>query len=275
MKICPDISLRKPTRDGEVKPSINQHFAMADLQYSLRSVHTGSIVARDDKALVHTDVEIVQRPSKSWVKVQYSDHDWEKDSSRTLSVTTYQFVSVDKTVGEEKVNSILGNVAVSKTRVHGNGASLVKIHYSEASTVFRHMNELLFIMSLDKYKSHFLKNDNFVSEILVTVDGGGDERPRNKLTQFCTSVLRFILNLDKMKTLSLAEGASKFHSVERLHTAENRALSQDGPISSRCVHADEREQGIWNLKKIHGKHELCSRGSNTSSSESALLKRYN
>ena len=28
----PDISLRKPTRDGEVKPSINQHFAMADLE---------------------------------------------------------------------------------------------------------------------------------------------------------------------------------------------------------------------------------------------------
>ena len=47
----PDISLRKPTRDREVKPSINQHFAMADLQYSLRSAHNGSNVARDDKAL--------------------------------------------------------------------------------------------------------------------------------------------------------------------------------------------------------------------------------
>lgn len=53
-----------------------------------------------------------------------------------------------------------------------------------------------------------------------------------------------------MKTLSLAEGASKVHSVERLHTAENRALSQDGPISSRCVHTDEREQGIWSSKKF-------------------------
>lgn len=154
---------------------------------------------------------------------------------------------------------------MSKTKVHGSGASLVKIHFSEVSTFFRHMNELLFIMSLDKYKSHFLKNDNFVSEILVTVNGGGDERPRNKLTQFCTSVLRFILNLDKMKTLSLAEVASKVHSVERLHTAENRALSQDGPISSRDLE----------FKEIHEKHEFCSRGSNKSSSESALLKRYN
>ena len=139
---------------------------------------------------------------------------------------------------------------MSKTRVHGSRASLVKIHFSEVSTVFRHMNELLFIMSLDKYNCHFLKNGNFVSEILVTVNGGGDERPRNKLTQFCTSVLRFILNLDKMKTLSLAEGASNVHSVERLHTAENRALSHDGPISSRCVHTDEREQGIWSSKKF-------------------------
>ena len=121
--------------------------------------------------------------------------------------------------------------------------------FSEASIVFRHLNELLFIMSLDKYKCHFLKNDNFVSEILVTVHGGGNKRPRNKLTQFCSSVLRFILNLDKMETLSLAEGASKVHSVERLHIAENRALSQDGPISSRCLHT-EREQGIWSSKKF-------------------------
>ena len=53
-----------------------------------------------------------------------------------------------------------------------------------------------------------------------------------------------------MKTLSLAEGASKVHSVERLHTTENRALSHDGPISLRCVHTDERKQGIWSSKKF-------------------------
>ena len=246
----PDVSLKRPTRDGDAKPSINQHFAMADLQYSLRSMDGGCILARDDKALVHTDVEVVQRPSKSWVKVQYSDHDWEKDSTRTLAVTTYQFVSVDTIYEEEQLQSVIAGVSVSKTRIRGNGVSLVKIHFLEATTAFRHMNELLYLMSLDKYQKYFLQNSKFVPEMLVTVDKGGDERPRNKITQFCVSILRFILDLDKLKCQSLAEGSSKFHSVERLHTAENRALSQDGPISSRVIHADETNIGVWNSTKF-------------------------
>jgi hypothetical protein len=34
-------------------------------------------VERDNKTLVHTDVEVVQRPSKSWMKIgiAYSDYD--------------------------------------------------------------------------------------------------------------------------------------------------------------------------------------------------------
>ena len=67
--INPNISLRKATRDISKHPSINQHYAMADLQYSLREMDSNfCILARDDKALVHTDVEVVQRPSKSWVE---------------------------------------------------------------------------------------------------------------------------------------------------------------------------------------------------------------
>lgn len=250
--INPDISLNRATRDAVQKTaSINHHFAMADLQYSLRSMENECIIARDDKALVHTDVEVVQRPSTSWVRVQYADHDWEKDSKRTLSITTYQFVHVAKIDEEEHLQSIIGSVGVSKTRLRGNGASLVKVHFYESSTAFRHMNELLFIMSLDEYQHHFLSNDSkFVSQILVTVDGGGDERPRNKITQLCCSILRLLLNLDKFKCQSLAEGSSKYHSVERLHTAENRALSQQGTISSKNAHSDETDLGIWNTEKF-------------------------
>ncbi|KAL3853769.1 hypothetical protein ACJMK2_017282, partial [Sinanodonta woodiana] len=55
-------------------------------------------------------------------------------------------------------------------------------------------------MSLDQYTNHFFNNGSFVSQLLVTVDGGGDELQ------------------------SLAEGDSKYHSVERLHTAENNKI---------------------------------------------------
>lgn len=94
------------------------------------------------------------------------------------------------------------------------------------------MNELLYLMSKDEYKENFLNADgNFISQLFVTVDGGGDERLRNKLTQFCAVILRLILGLDKYKIHSLAERSSKYHSVERLHTAENRAVSYEGSIS--------------------------------------------
>ncbi|CAG2219595.1 unnamed protein product [Mytilus edulis] len=102
------------------------------------------------------------------------------------------------------------------------------------------MNELLYLMSKDEYKENFLNADgNFISQLFVTVDGGGDERLRNKLTQFCAVILRLILDLDKYKIHSLAERSSKYHSVERLHTAENRTLSYEGSISSRHIHKNE------------------------------------
>lgn len=66
--------------------SINYHYALTDMNYSLEIAigNSAVIISRDDKSLVHYDVEVVQRPSKSWEKITYSDHDWEKDNQRSL-----------------------------------------------------------------------------------------------------------------------------------------------------------------------------------------------
>lgn len=63
----PGISLKKPTRDGNNNVSINDHYAQADVNYSVEDTlsNNGKVIARDDKALVHYDVEVVQRSSKS------------------------------------------------------------------------------------------------------------------------------------------------------------------------------------------------------------------
>ena len=114
------------------------------------------------------------------------------------------------------------------------------------------MNELLYIMSLPEYAHKFKdRSGNFVSQILLTVDGGGDERPRNKSTKFCTTLLRYILNLDRLKVISYAEHDSKMHSVERVHSAENRGLSQSGAISSHSVHCKEDDEfGHQDMRKF-------------------------
>ena len=256
----PGISLHKPTRDGFSKElSVNDHFAQADVNFSIEQAleNEAVIIARDDKALVHCDVEVVQRPSKSWRKISYADHDWQKDTQRSLQITTYQFVKLK----EKKMDVdciILDDTPVCQTNLTGPGLSLVKEHFNEGSTVFRHLNELLFVMSEEKFKTHFTKTDGrFISQVLLTVDGGPDERPRNKTTQFACTLLKQLLNLDKVKTISYAEGSSKRHSVER-YVVEGKALSQKGTVSSKGIHAEEIDEcGLFDAKKFDENMEFA------------------
>ncbi|XP_021376553.1 uncharacterized protein LOC110465207 [Mizuhopecten yessoensis] len=256
-----DISLHKSTRDANVHVSINSHFATADVQYFLSyfDLQCMSTIARDNKAKVHCDVEVIQRPSKSWVKVRYSDHDWQKNSDRTLVPTTYQLVSMTDLSKEENVLCELDGIPMVKTRVTGPGLSIIKSSLFEQESCFRHMNELLFVLSLEEFKYHFMRDGEFVSQLLITVDGGGDERPRNKQTHFNTGILRWLLDMDKVKTISFAEGDSKLHSVERVHLAENRALSQNGVISSYNIHSDETDEyGFKDLGKMKENMEAAA-----------------
>lgn len=176
--------------------------------------------------LVHCDVEVVQRPSKSWQKVSYSDHDWNKDTQRSLQITTDQFVKLKEFSSPEETLVGLGGLPIYQSRLQGGGLSVVKIHFTEHSTIFRHLNELLYLVSLTQFKPFFLDTDSnrLVPNFLLTVDGGTDERPRNKGTQIAVTLLRRLLNLQKVKTISYAEDSSKRHSVERYHFAEGRLL---------------------------------------------------
>ena len=252
-KVNPGISLKKSTRDGSQEMSINDHYAQADVNYSIEAVLLahGKVLARDDKSLVHCDVEVVQRPSKSWKKVVYSDHDWEKDTKRSLQITTYQFVKVKNSLSDDKNYAYdLCSIPICQSRITGGGMSVVKLHFFEPSTVFRHVNELMFLMTLQENITFFKNETQIIPQLLLTVDGGPDERPRNKLTMFATVLLRKLLNIDKVKVISYAEGSSKRHSVERLHFAEGRSLSQGGTIASKSVHSDEKEDGLFSTEKF-------------------------
>jgi len=48
----------------------NSHFAVANVNYTLEAMHERKAagIARDNKALVYIDIEVVHRPSKSWSK---------------------------------------------------------------------------------------------------------------------------------------------------------------------------------------------------------------
>ena len=248
------LSIKRSTRDVVKNPSINSHYATCDVQYSYNAAFTNrgnetAVVARDDKAKVHLDSEVVDRPSKSWQRVRYSDHHFSKDSRRTVTITTYQFVS-RKEMHDQVLISAIDDIPVTRTRVTGPGLCLVKATHFEAETIFRHMNELLAVMC--ENPEHFKNEDGMLkANLLLTVDGGGDERPRNKMTKFCVTLLRWLLQRDRIKVQSYAEHDSKLHSVERIHSQENRALSQGGEISSYSVHSNENDEiGQHSLDKM-------------------------
>lgn len=70
-------------------------------------------------------------------------------------------------------------------------------------------------------------------------------------------LLRLLMNLDKVKVISYAEGSSKRHSVEIYHVTEGRALSQEGVLSLHSIHESESESGIHSEQKFRENMEAA------------------
>ncbi len=240
--VNPNICLKKATRDGHVDKSINSHYQSADMNYALADIcrRGGMRVGRDNKALVYTDVQIVQRPSKSWVRIQYEDHDFKKETQRSLTISTYQIQSASE----------LGNVEGNMNKYDGQGACIVKMHFFEKESAFRHLNELFYLMSCDDMMEHFLKDGALVTEMVITVDNGPDEKPDSRLTLACAVLMRIFLKLNRVLIIAHSEGDSKYHTTERLHVPLNAALSQGGAVSSHSVHKSEFTSGCFDLEKF-------------------------
>ena len=68
------------------------------------------------------------------------------------------------------------------------------------------------------------------------VDNGPSEAPSNLLVQML--LVRFLkfLDFDKVTQRSFAEYLSKRNFVERVHTVENKVLSDHGPLNSKPIH---------------------------------------
>jgi len=129
------------------------------------------------------------------------------------------------------------DVIINVTRT-GKAVTLVNLSLTEPETVFRVINELFLLMtfpSLDK----FFRNQETgkLKEIMgFIVDNGPSEAPSNLLVQMLLVRLLNFLDLDKVTQRSFAEYLSKRNFVERVHTVENKALSDHSPFASHRVH---------------------------------------
>jgi hypothetical protein len=79
-------------------------------------------------------VQVVVRPCKSWYWIAYTDHDWAKDTQRSLLITTLITICCHFEASLS-FQPILGDVPVCQTisTLTGPAMSLIKIHYFKGS----------------------------------------------------------------------------------------------------------------------------------------------
>ncbi|XP_066915452.1 uncharacterized protein [Clytia hemisphaerica] len=233
-----DISLKRPPRANSRKV-LNLHWSASNVKLFLANsnVKETMIDSKDAKALVYGDITPVQKPGKSWRKINAPDHDW--DQSKTYAVTpmthlfleTKEHETIEVDVGSEKRNQ------TTITR-GGKACTFINISYFESDNTFRRFNEIFKLMEnpgLDsKFRSTF--TDRLKPNFSFIVDNGPGEAPSSWLVRMLLVRLLNYFNLDSVAQLSFAEYNSKMNFVERVHTKENLCLYAHGPFDTKTVH---------------------------------------
>ena len=124
-----------------------------------------------------------------------------------------------------------------KVRRTGKPVTLIYLGISEPET-FRAMNEMLYLLTKPSLDSVFRNPDTGSLKSLfgLIVDNGHGEDPDSALTQMCMVRLLSLMQLNKVTQRSFAEYHSKRNFVERVHAAENDALSRRGAFCSSKIH---------------------------------------
>ena len=99
-------------------------------------------------------------------------------------------------------------------------------------------NELFLLMCIPSLDGFFRNQTTGKLKGMIgfIVDNGPSEAPSNFLVQMLIARLVKFLDLNKATQSSFAEYLSKRNFMERVHTVENKVLSDHGPFSSKQVH---------------------------------------
>jgi hypothetical protein len=253
------ISLKRPPRIGVSKHVINLHWTTKNVNLLLESMETCSddcvIDSKDAKAIVCGDIQPVQHPGKSWRPITYEDHTFDQSRTNAVYPMTHLFMEVPKTSVDEEVET----VKITRT---GQAAVLINIAISEPETTFRAMNELLYMItipSLDKIFRNSVSG-KLKSVLCFIVDNGHGEDPDSPLTQMCMSRLLYLLSISKISQKSFAEYHSKRNFVERVHAAENLALSRHGAFNSKKIHRNPEigsDEHLENMEQMASDVKDC------------------
>ena len=232
-----DISLHKPPNTSQNIYPINSHWSTSHVNYLMDSAAENAngflLDSKDAKCIVCGDIAPVLKPGKSWSNFETPDHSF--DQSRVNAVTPMTHLFMDMPNADL---IIPGSETVVNVTRSGKAVTLINLSLTEPETVFRVFNEIMYLMTIPSLDKFFRKPETGrLKEIMgFIVDNGPSEAPASFLVQMLLIRLLKFLDLDKVTQRSFAEYLSKRNPVERVHAAENNALSSHGPFSSKMIH---------------------------------------
>ncbi|CAB3988976.1 Hypothetical predicted protein [Paramuricea clavata] len=206
------------------------------------------IDSRDVKAIVCRDIQPVQYPGNHGNPFPM------KITPLTKAPMTQLFLDLESVGEVSHEDNRMKKISVTRT---GKLVTLLYLGISEPETTFRTMNEMFYLLTLPSLDSVFRNPDIGSLKRLFSfiVNNGHGEDPNSVLTQMCLVCLLNLLQLNKINQRSFAEYHSKRNFVERVHAAENVALSRHGAFCSSKVHQNVEKHSPEHLENMESMAE--------------------
>ena len=242
------VSLHKAPDTAPIKDLvINVHWSSANVNAILdEAAQNPSEVVVDSY-----DAKQVVRPTdrhnlKTWKQCEYEDHTYDQSRQHAITPMSHLFLKTVETSCESQrshqlhpntSDALLGSSSEKhETIIHqkrtGKAVTVFRLSHYENETVFRSVNELLFLMTLPHLDSHFRDpNTGKLKQNFVFVVDNSVDMPRSPLVQMLLVCLRRYLGIKKVTQVSFAEYHSKRNPVERVHASEERELAKHGPFT--------------------------------------------
>ena len=181
--------------------------------------NSGNVMV-DSKDAIQSDVCPVQKPGKTWKKIELPDHDWQRTTQTTVTPMTHLFIKTFSNLEENNVISITRS---------DMSATTLNVTFFEPHTVQRVFNELFLLLLKPSLDSVFRNplTGRLKEHFVFVVDNGPAEAPSSPMVAIWLVRLARILQLKSVTQKSFAEYHSKRNPVERVHAVHNSALSNE------------------------------------------------
>lgn len=234
-----NVSLHVVPNTSEHISPINAHWSSSHINYLVDSASDNPnnflLDSKDAKCIVCSDIAQVLKPGRSWRTFETPDQTFDQSRKDAVTPMTHLFMETR----QENADLIIpGTDVVLKFTRTGKAVTLANLSLSEPETVFRVFNKILYLTSIPSLDAFFRNPETRkLKEIFAfIVDNGPSEAPGSLLLQMLMVRLLKFLDLDKVTQRSCAEYLSKKNFVERVHTIENKVLSDHGPFFSSPIH---------------------------------------